>query len=516
MARNGEKFGAGRDSGHTRAMSLAGNGGKASMMASKASSLLLFGATGDLARRMLLPSLYGLDADGLLPPDLRIIGTARTELDDTAFRERAAEALGEYLPDGFFQEAVAARFLSRLHYVPVDINQPEGFERLAQTIGDPCHGVAIFLSTAPSLFKPTIDGLAHAGLACPTVRMALEKPLGTDLDSSREINDAVGAAFPEDRIFRVDHYLGKETVQNLLALRFANLMFEPLWTAAHIDHIQITVAETIGVEGRGDYYDQAGALRDMVQNHMLQLLALVALEPPSDFNATAVRDEKVKVLRALRPITAADAEALTVTGQYSHGAIDGVPVPGYAQEIGRDSQTETFVAIKAHIDNWRWKGVPFYLRTGKRMPMRDTEIFIQFKDVPYSIFASRGATTKPNKLIIGLQPEESIELRLMAKTPGLDRGGVRLREVPLDIGLANAFSENRRRIAYERLLLDLIEGDPTLFVRRDEVEAQWTWIDGIRDAWAQKGIVPRSYAAGTWGPSAAVALTERDGVTWHE
>ncbi len=485
-------------------------------MVEKASTLLMFGATGDLARRMLLPSLYGLDSDGLLPADLRIIGTARTELDDAGFRERADAALKEYLPAAFYSEGVAQRFLSRLHYVPLDINDEEGFSRLAKCIGDPCHGVAIFLSTAPSLFKPTIDGLEAAGLACPTVRMALEKPLGVDLESSREINDAVAAAFPEIRTFRIDHYLGKETVQNLLALRFANLLFEPLWNAAHIDHVQITVAETIGVEGRGDYYDQAGALRDMVQNHMLQLVALVAMEPPSDFNATAVRDEKVKVLRALRPITGENVERDTVIGQYTRGAIDGEPVPGYAEEIGHESNTETFVALKAQIDNWRWKGVPFYLRTGKRMPMRDTEIFIQFRDVPYSIFASRGATTKPNKLIIGLQPEESIELRLMAKTPGLDRQGVRLREIPLDIGLANAFSEYRRRIAYERLLLDLIEGDPTLFVRRDEVEAQWTWIDRIRAAWAEKGMTPRPYAAGTWGPSAAIALTERDGISWHE
>lgn len=485
-------------------------------MVDKASTLLMFGATGDLARRMLLPSLYGLDSDGLLPPDLRIIGTARTELDDSAFRERANDALKEHLPPGFYSEGVAERFLSRLHYVSLDINDPEGFGKLAGAIGDPCHGVAIFLSTAPSLFKPTIDGLEAAGLACPTVRMALEKPLGVDLESSREINDAVAAAFPEDRTFRIDHYLGKETVQNLLALRFANSMFEPLWNSTHIEHVQITVAETIGLEGRGDYYDQAGALRDMVQNHMLQLLALVAMEPPSDFNSTAVRDEKVKVLRSLRPITAGDAEAVTVTGQYTKGAIDGETVPGYVEEVGRDSQTETFVAIKANIDNWRWKGVPFYLRTGKRMPMRKSEIFIQFRDVPFSIFASRGATTKSNKLIIGLQPEESIELRLMAKTPGLDRQGVRLREIPLDIGLANAFSEYRRRIAYERLLLDLIDGDPTLFVRRDEVEAQWIWIDRIRAAWAEKGMTPRPYAAGTWGPSAAIALTERDGISWHE
>jgi len=485
-------------------------------MVEKASTLLMFGATGDLARRMLLPSLYGLDSDGLLPAGLKIIGTARTELDDQAFRERADEALKEHLPAGFYSEGVAKRFLARLHYVPLDINDPDGFGRLAEKVGDPSHGVAIFLSTAPSLFKPTIDGLEAAGLACPTVRMALEKPLGVDLQSSREINDAVAAAFPEDRTFRIDHYLGKETVQNLLALRFANSMFEPLWNSAHIDHIQITVAETIGLEGRGDYYDQAGALRDMVQNHMLQLLALVAMEPPTDFNATAVRDEKVKVLRALRPIDVADVEANSVTGQYGRGAIDGETVPGYDDEIGRDSSTETFVALKAHVDNWRWKGVPFYLRTGKRMPTRDTEIFIQFRDVPYSIFASRGATTRPNKLIIGLQPEESIELRLMSKTPGLDRQGVRLREIPLDIGLANAFSEYRRRIAYERLLLDLIEGDPTLFVRRDEVEAQWAWVDRIRAAWAEKGITPRPYAAGTWGPSAAIALTERDGISWHE
>lgn len=485
-------------------------------MVDKASTLLMFGATGDLASRMLLPSLYGLDSDGLLPPELRIIGTARTELDDSAFRERANNALKEYLTAGFYSEGVAERFLSRLHYVALDINDPKGFGKLAGAIGDPCHGVAIFLSTAPSLFKPTIDGLEAAGLACPTVRMALEKPLGVDLESSREINDAVAAAFPEDRTFRIDHYLGKETVQNLLALRFANSMFEPLWNSTHIEHVQITVAETIGLEGRGDYYDKAGALRDMVQNHMLQLLALVAMEPPSDFNSTAVRDEKVKVLRSLRPITAADAEAVTVTGQYTRGAIDGETVPGYVEEVGRDSQTETFVAIKANIDNWRWKGVPFYLRTGKRMPMRKSEIFIQFRDVPFSIFASRGATTKSNKLIIGLQPEESIELRLMSKTPGLDRQGVRLREIPLDIGLANAFSEYRRRIAYERLLLDLIEGDPTLFVRRDEVEAQWIWIDRIRAAWAEKGMTPRPYAAGTWGPSAAIALTERDGISWHE
>jgi len=480
------------------------------------STMLLFGATGDLARRMLLPSLYGLDADGLLPAKLQVVGTARTNLDDQGFRQWARAALKEHLPEGFLREEIVQRFLSRLHYVPLDIKDQAGFDRLAAAVGDPGRGVAIFLSTAPSLFKPTINGLRSTGLACPTVRLALEKPLGTDLRSSCAINDSAASVFPEDRTFRIDHYLGKETVQNLFALRFANLLFEPLWNAAHIDHVQITVAETIGLEGRGDYYDGTGALRDMVQNHLLQLLALVAMETPTDFSATAVRDEKVKVLRSLRPITAADVKASTVRGQYTRGAINGEPVPGYREEIGHDSLTETFVAIQAHVDNWRWHGVPFYLRTGKRMPKRDTEIFIQFKDVPHSIFAPRGAVTRPNKLVIGLQPEERVSLFMMAKTPGLDRDGIRLREVPLDIGLANAFSEYRRRIAYERLLLDLIEGDPTLFVRRDEVEAQWMWIDQIRSAWEEAGIIPQPYTAGTWGPAAAIALTNRDGIIWHD
>jgi glucose-6-phosphate 1-dehydrogenase len=477
-----------------------------------AGTLLLFGATGDLARRMLLPSLYGLDADGLLPPELRVICTARTELSNEQYRERALEALQQHLPQGFYDAAIAERFLARTSYVAIDATHPEDFQKLAAAVGSCDSGLAIFLSTAPSLFKPTIDGLASVGLACPAVRMALEKPLGSDLASSRQINDAVAAHFPEERTFRIDHYLGKETVQNLLALRFANSLFEPLWNSAHIDHIQITVAETVGVEGRGDYYDGAGALRDMVQNHMLQLLALVAMEAPAEFDATSVRDEKVKVLRSLRPMAVTD----TVIGQYGKGAVDGEPVPGYADEIGRDSKTETFVALKAHIDNWRWKGVPFYLRTGKRMPVRDTEILIQFKPVPYDIFARRGAVSRPNSMLISLQPEETICLELMAKTPGLGRDGVRLREVPLNLGLANAFSEYRRRIAYERLLLDLIEGDPTLFVRRDEVEAQWTWIDAIRAGWAEAGSVPKVYPAGTWGPSAAIALAERDGVSWNE
>ena len=485
-------------------------------MTDRVSTLLLFGATGDLARRMLLPSLYGLDRDGLLPADLKIVGTARTELSSEEYQARAREALQEHLPDGFFQADAADKFLKRVSYVPLDATKPDGFPRLAEAVGDTSGGVAIFLSTAPSLFRPTIDGLAGAGLATSNVRMALEKPLGSDLESSREINDAVASAFPESRTFRIDHYLGKETVQNLLALRFANSMFEPLWNSAHIDHVQITIAETVGVEGRGDYYDKAGALRDMAQNHMLQLLALVAMEPPATFDATSVRNEKVKVLHSLRPITAADVAEHSVTGQYVAGKIGDASVPGYADELQRESGTETFVALKAHVDNWRWKGVPFYLRTGKRMPRRTTEIYIQFKEVPHNVFSERGATTKPNKLVIGLQPEETIRLLVMAKMPGLDRDGIRLREVPLDLGLANAFADRRRRIAYERLLLDLIEGDPTLFVRRDEVEAQWVWIDGIRAAWAEAGLAPQPYAAGSSGPDAASALAQQDGVTWHD
>jgi glucose-6-phosphate 1-dehydrogenase len=473
-----------------------------------ADTLLLFGATGDLARRMLLPSLCALDADGLLPESLRIVGTARSQMSDGEYRNFARAALEKFLPPN--RRGRMADFLNRLHYQPNDVTTTEGFDALASQVGDSRHRLAIFLSTAPSLFEVSIEGLRRVGLAGEGVRIGLEKPLGSDLASSREINDAVAAAFPEARIFRIDHYLGKETVQNLLALRFANLMFEPLWNAQHIEHVQITVAETVGLEKRADFYDQTGALRDMVQNHMLQLLALVAMEPPVSFEASAVRDEKVKVLRALRPIAAGES----VTGQYRAGAVQGKPVPGYDDELGRDSDTETFVALKAHVDNWRWKGVPFYLRTGKRLPERVTEILVQFRQIPHSIFTD--ARTKANRLLIGIQPEENITLSLMAKVPGLDRDGIALREVPLDIRDANVFSGKVRHIAYERLLLDLLEGDQKLFVRRDEVEAQWAWVDRIRAQWQAEGLTPKTYTAGTWGPSAAIALAERDGVSWHE
>jgi glucose-6-phosphate 1-dehydrogenase len=481
-------------------------------MRDHSSTLLLFGATGDLSRRMLLPSLYALYADGLIQPNLRIFGTARSPLTDEGFRDMARAALCEFLPEDRKAEGLIDAFLQRLHYVTIDASNPDGFVELADTIGDISGGLSIFLSTAPSLFEATIKGLNNAGLSGENVRIGLEKPLGNDLASSCHINDAVNAVFPEKRTFRIDHYLGKETVQNLMALRFANMLFEPLWNANAIEHVQITVSETVGLEGRAGFYDDTGALRDMVQNHMLQLLALIAMEPPASLDATAIRDEKVKVLRALRPV----AEGDVVTGKYAEGAVQGDAVQSYESDLGKASDTETFVAIKAYVDNWRWQGVPFFLRTGKRLPERRSEIVIQFKPVPHNVFRDRGGKLDANTLIIRLQPEEYVRLLVMAKEPGLDRGGVTLREVPLDLSLTAAFAGSRRRIAYERLLLDLIEGDQTLFVRRDEVEAQWTWIDAIRRLWSVTALKPKTYGAGSWGPNAAIALAERDGVSWHE
>ncbi|MDN4632721.1 glucose-6-phosphate dehydrogenase [Sphingomonas sp. PvP056] len=478
--------------------------------------LLLFGATGDLAQRMLLPSLYGLHADGLLPDGLTITGTARADNDDDSYRAFTKAALDKFVPKDRIDEKAVSSFLERLGYQSLDATDLDHYKQLAEKVGDVSGGLAIFLSTAPSLFEAVIRGLDSAGLAGDTVRIGLEKPLGYDLASSREINDTVATAFSEERTFRIDHYLGKETVQNILALRFGNSFFEPVWNARGIDNVQITISETVGLEERAAYYDGAGALRDMVANHMLQLLALVAMEPPARFDGNAIRDEKAKVFRSLRTIKPEDAPRDTVTGQYAAGASGGEIVKGYVDELEKPSTTETYVAIKAHVDNWRWQGVPFYLRTGKRMPTRRSEIAIQFKPVPHSMFSNRGGLLQPNVLIIRLQPEEYVQLLVMAKEPGLDRDGIRLREVPLNLSLDAEFAGSRRRIAYERLLLDLIEGDQTLFVRRDEVEAQWTWIDAIREGWVANDMKPKSYPSGSWGPSAAVALTERGGVTWQD
>jgi len=481
-------------------------------------TFLLFGATGDLARRMIFPSLYNLLSDGLLPDDFLIIASGRTEMEDEAFRDEVCAALQQFLPADRYEPEVAERFRGMINYQPVDASNADHFQALAKRVdGRLERGLSVYLSTPPSLFAPTAQGLADAGLIAPNTRIAMEKPIGKDLASSKVVNDGIGALFAEEQIFRVDHYLGKETVQNLLALRFGNVMFEPLWNATAIDHVQITVGETVGLEGRVSYYDGVGALRDMVQNHMLQILSIIAMEPPARMDPTAVRDEKVKALRSLRPMTQETVKTHSVRGQYTPGAVQGQIVTGYADELGEASGTETFVALKAYVDNWRWQGVPFYLRTGKRMPTRQSEIVIQFKPVRHSIFGrdGHGSGLEPNTLVIRLQPDEYIRLTIMSKRPGLERQ-VRLEEVTLDVSLTAAFAGQRRRIAYERLILDLLAGDQTLFVRRDEVEAQWAWIDSIIDGWKAANLKPAPYSSGNWGPSSAIALIERDGASWHD
>jgi glucose-6-phosphate 1-dehydrogenase len=482
-----------------------------------ASLLVIFGATGDLAQRMLLPSLHGLERDGLLPEPLRILGCARSKLSREAFRAQAKEAITRHTPADERSDESVGRLLERVDYVPVDLASAASMAALAGRIAEMRSGDLLFhLSTAPRWYVGICAALAEAGLAGPGTRVMMEKPIGHDLASSCAINEGVAAVFDESRVYRVDHYLGKEGVQNLLALRFGNALFEPLWNARHIEQVQITVAEAVGVEGRAGYYDESGAMRDMVQNHLLQLLCLTAMEPPSQFDPSAVRNEKIKVLRSLRPIQGADIATHSVAGQYGAGAVAGVAVPGYTEELGQASRTETFVGLRTHVDNWRWSGVPFYLRTGKRMPRRCTEIYLQFRAVPHSIFARSGAQAQPNALVIHLQPEEHISLELMNKAPGLDRGGLKLAQVTLNLDLDDAFEALRRRSAYERLYMDAIEGNGTLFVRRDEVEAAWQWVDDILAGWRSNGHSPKSYPAGTWGPSSAVTLTERYGHSWRE
>jgi len=482
-----------------------------------ASLLVIFGATGDLAQRMLLPSLHGLERDGLLPESLRILGCARSPLDREAFRAQVAHAIIGQTPAADRTDESIRRLLERIDYVCVDLSDGDSVTALAARVAAMRNGDVLFhLSTAPRWYGPICAALGRAGLAGEGTRVMMEKPIGHDLASSCDINGEVAAVFDERRVYRVDHYLGKEGVQNLLALRFGNALFEPLWNARHIEQVQITVAETVGVEGRAGYYDESGAMRDMVQNHLLQLLCLTAMEPPSQFDPSAVRNEKIKVLRSLRPMRGADIATHSVAGQYSAGAVDSVAVPGYAQELGRESSTETFVGLRAHIDNWRWSGVPFYLRTGKRMPRRCTEIYLRFRAVPHSIFASGGAEVQPNALVIHLQPEEHISLHLMNKAPGLDRGGLKLAQVALDLDLNGAFRNERRRSAYERLYMDAIEGNGTLFVRRDEVETAWQWVDDILAGWRDNASGPKRYPAGTWGPSNSVTLTERHGHSWRE
>lgn len=476
--------------------------------------LVVFGATGDLSLRKLFPSLLHRFLDGQIPPQSRIIGVARTEMDTAAFRKLVHEAHLKFAPNARIDEAKCDAFLKHVEYARVDATAPaEEWSALKDALANGNGNVRIFyLSTAPSLFVTIAQRLAETELATPTSRIVLEKPIGRDLASSRAINDGVGAVFDEQRTFRIDHYLGKETVQNLLVLRFANMLIEPMWSRATIDHVQITVAEELGVEGRAEYYDRSGALRDMVQNHMLQLLCLVALESPNSMDADAIRTEKLKVLSALRRVGPGDVGSKTVRGQYKAGLVDGAKAPAYAEEVGKPTRTETFVAIKAEVDNWRWAGVPFYLRTGKRMGARRSEIVVQFKDTPVPIFgAGAGA---PNKLVLRLQPDEGVRLWLNMKEPG--PGGLRVKTAPLDLSFAEEFGGVRYPDAYERLLMDVVRGNLSLFMRRDEVDAAWTWADALLAAWDESGAEPYSYAAGSNGPTQSAFLLDRDGRAWWD
>ncbi|WP_407048441.1 glucose-6-phosphate dehydrogenase [Methyloraptor flagellatus] len=474
-----------------------------------------FGGTGDLVRRKLLPALFQRDVVGQIEGPTRIIGVARAHMTREEYRAFARTAIEAHVKEAERDPQALEHFLDRLDYVAVDALGDSGWADLGKLLNlEPDRIRVFYLATSPDLFGGICQRLGAAGLVTDKARVVVEKPVGKNLKSANVVNKAVGAVFPEQSIFRIDHYLGKETVQNLMALRFANALFEPIWNAAHIDHVQITVAESLGVEGRGGYYDTAGALRDMVQNHILQLLCLVAMEPPSSLDANSVRDEKLKVLKALKPIDESNVDHLTVRGQYTAGASEGGPAAGYLEEIGKpESRTETFVALKAEIGNWRWAGTPFYLRSGKRLAQRCSEIVISFRPIPFSIFGDGAGPIARNELVIRLQPDEGVKLHLMIKDPG--PGGMRLRRVPLDMSFAEAFAV-RNPDAYERLIMDVVRGNQTLFMRRDEVEQAWRWIDPILEAWAQAPDGPKAYRSGTWGPSAAIALIERDGRTWHE
>ena len=471
--------------------------------------LVLLGGAGDLALRMLLPSLYFLEVDRLLSHDLRIVAVARGEGDGASYKALVREQLGKRAT---VEEAAWNRLAARLDYLSVDMTKDEGAAKLAERIGE--HGsLVVYFALSPSLYGPVCNALQSAGLTGPKSRLVLEKPIGRDLESSRKTNAAVGAVVGEEQIFRIDHYLGKETVQNLTALRFANVLFEPLWDRNTIDHVQITIAETEKVGDRWPYYDEYGALRDMVQNHMLQLLCLVAMEAPSGFDPDAMRDEKVKVLRSLRPFNKDTVAHDTVRGQYVAGVVEGGAREGYLQEVGKATKTETFVAMKVAIDNWRWDGVPFFLRTGKNLPDRRTQIVVQFKALPHNIFGqATDGDLFSNRLVIDLQPDENIVLTLMNKRPGLSEEGMRLQSLPLSLSFSQ--SGGRRRIAYEKLFLDVFRGDRTLFVRRDEVEQAWKFIDGVSAAWAAANIEPAPYAAGTWGPHSSMGLISPGGRAW--
>ncbi|PWK50805.1 glucose-6-phosphate dehydrogenase [Pleionea mediterranea] len=481
----------------------------------KACNLILFGGNGDLSYRKLLPALFNLERKEMLHDDLNIIGCSRTELSDEVFQSEALEGLKENAtsnPDE--SPEITQRFLNRLSFLSVDASDTNDFQQLKQHLsslkGNGCH--IYYLATPPGLFVPICQHLEAVGLVNDKSRLIIEKPIGYNLDSSIEINDQVAAVFAEDNIYRIDHYMGKSAVQNLLALRFANVMFEPLWNQNYIDHVQITVSESVGVGNRKSFYDNVGALRDMVQNHLLQLLALIAMEPPTHLNPEALKHEKIKVFRSLRPIEGKRTKYNTVRGQYSAGELDGESLPAYNQEGDnpKPSNTESFVALKVDIDNWRWSGVPFYLRTGKRLSSRYAEIDIQFKEIHHSIFK---LPTKANRLIIRLQPKDSIQLMLMNQEPNLS-GAVNLVSDPLNLSFTDQYDPADIPKGYERLLYDCIIGDPTLFMSRYEVEEAWRWTDTILAGWEEFDVPVLYYPAGSMGPDAAEQLLAKDGRKW--
>ena len=482
----------------------------------KACDFTIFGVLGDLSRRKLLPSLYQLDKVGLLDKDTRIIGVARHELSRDDFVAKMRENLETFVKEELDQ-AVVERLLARLNYVLINLDLPDEYRRLGEVIDQEKRILINYFSVAPFLFDDICKGLAHANIVTQETRVVLEKPIGRDLETSREINDTVAKVFTEEQIYRIDHYLGKETVMNLLALRFANSIFTTNWDHNTIDHVQITVAEEVGIEGRWGYFDGSGQTRDMVQNHLMQILTLVAMEPPVNMDGDSIRNEKLKVLKALRPITADTIEEKTVRGQYTAGFIKGQAVPGYLEEDGGNpkSTTESFVALRVDIDNWRWADVPFYLRTGKRLTTKRSEVVINFKRLPHNIFKDSYKKLPHNKLIIRLQPDEGVEIEMMNKIPGIGKG-IKLQKTVLDLSFSDAFTGERVADAYERLILETMHGNQSLFIRRDEVERSWQWIDTIQNGWKQSNEPPKQYTAGTWGPVASVALLARDGREWEE
>ncbi|KMZ13895.1 Glucose-6-phosphate 1-dehydrogenase [Candidatus Burkholderia humilis] len=475
--------------------------------------MIIFGGGGDLAARKLLPALYMAHTHCNLPPDTRILAIGRKDWTrDDYLKNFMEEQSRAFIDKKAFDAQSWDKFLALFDYVCIDVENPSDFQRLAQAVRPDSQRV-LYLSTSPELFVTICENLDSTGILDDHARVVLEKPLGHDLASAQAINDAVGRHFKEEQIYRIDHYLGKETVQNLMVLRFGNAIFGPLWQAPYIKSVQITVSETVGVGSRAGFYDHTGALRDMVQNHLLQLLCIVAMEPPVSLDPDAVRDEKLKVLKSLRPMTVADIARDTVRGQYTAGAVGGEAVKGYLEEanVPADSRAETFVALRAHINNWRWANVPFFLRTGKRLQNRRSEIVIDFADLPFSIIPD-GPRHYGNRLTITLQPEESIQLQMMAKEPG---SGMHMQPVTLNLDLQQAMTQ-RRAEAYERLLIDVIRGRLTHFMRRDELEAAWTWVEPILNGWKELGDRPRGYTAGTFGPAASSALMARENLAWAE